>query len=98
MGMFDDVTLSEEVALLARAQYSGKSSINVSGWQSKCLECSLLQVKLAADGITVAGKGRPNITGAVRFYQMTPSKEWIEFVAVYVDGKLVAIRHVDETK
>lgn len=102
MGMFDDVSLSAKVRDIVREQYKGDKEIRFDGWQTKSLECEMHKVVLAEDHITTAGERRPHFTGEVTFYQgsgtvRTPSWEWLEFIAVYVDGKLVAVRHRPES-
>lgn len=103
MGMFDYVTLSAGVLDQVRAQYPGDKEIRFDGWQTKSLDCQLDKIKLDARRISCGDEVRPHFTGEIRFYQMageanTPSREWLEFVAVYVDGSLVAIRHIPDSK
>ncbi len=102
MGLFDDVSLSETVRNLVREQYLGHKEILSDGWQTKSLECEMETVVLADDHISTGGEPRPHFTGEVRFYRgagtpRDPSWEWLEFIAVYVDGRIIAVRNIPET-
>lgn len=106
MGMFDDVSLSPHVREMVKAQYDGEREISFDGWQSKSFACGMNKVVLDTDHITInEGDGTArydNLTREVDFYKSSGNRksddwEWLEFVAMYVDGKLVAIRHRPET-
>jgi hypothetical protein len=105
MGMFDDVSLSPDMREAVKAQYEGKREIGFDGWQSKSFARGMNKVVLHVDHVTVdEGDGSArydNLTREVRFYKSLGDRkegdwEWLEFIAMYVDGKLVAVRHQPE--
>jgi hypothetical protein len=97
-GMFDNVSLTPAMRKLVQQQYKGHKEIDFDGWQTKSLDRSLSTVTLADDGLMIDGEPKP-FTGSVVFYKNSgifsnPQSEWLEFTAVYVDGQMVAVRHV----
>lgn len=99
MGLFDDVSLSARVRDMVREQYCGDKEISFDGWQTKSISCEMGKVLLADDHVETYGERRSNFTGEIVFYHgageaRTPTWEWLEFIAIYVDGKLVAVRHL----
>ena len=98
MGMFDDVSLSPRVRTEVERCYPGVKEIRFDGWQSKSMECSLAKV-LLGDDLTVDGRKAERFTGAITFYKNSghhadPATEWLEFTALYLDGKFIAVRYV----
>ena len=98
MGLFDDISLSPKVRDMVREQYPGAKEITFDGWQSKSLGCMLQSVVLADDHVVVGGERRPHFTGEIVFYRSAGERaegsfEWLQFIAVYVDGRIVAVRH-----
>ena len=92
MGLYDDVELSDNVREIAQAQYNGSHVLKNHGWQTKSLGCSMGKVKINDDSIIIDDKIVPSFTGAFSFYSGSYKPDWVEFIAVYIDGKPAALR------
>lgn len=106
MGMFDYVT-SQFPLPAAIPETRGKYP-----WQSKSLDCQMDQYEIKADGSLwretcewpdnerkVTGWERVKMTGELRFYGFRDERQmggWLEFVALYDCGQLMALRVVED--
>lgn len=93
MGMFDYL-------IIDKIHLPNGMEDHMNGWQTKSMECFLDTIEIDKDGLLSIhradyGEGdkteSSNYTGEIRFYDDLILVGWVDFVALFENGKMITL-------